>query len=383
MSALPRLAVIATVYYPVSHADVIVSRWTTRRPSDEDWGWPGPQSQIVSVYIQQFPANDVGREVCRKHQIPLYDTVAKALCCGGDTLAVDGVILIGEHGDYPSNELGQKMYPRAELFNEIVAVFKAKGRCVPVFNDKGYSWNPDWARQMVQTAQDMGFLLSGGSSLPGSSLRGELNPWLPGRPLREAVALYWAGNESYGYHSLELAQSLVEHRAGGESGVRSITAYDKTRFMQAYERGAWSHDLMRDALTVCQGAREGDWRQHIKTSTSDGGAAFTMEYADGLRVTHVNLDGAVRGWAVAGQDADGRRWARAARSAGAPVHYAHFATFCKRIETELTTGKSHVHPMRPLLTTLCTSSMMRAFATPGVAVPTPELAIRYTPATQG
>ena len=42
--------------------------------------------------------------------------IAEALRCGGDKLAVDAVLIIGEHGDYPRNEIGQKQYPRYEFF---------------------------------------------------------------------------------------------------------------------------------------------------------------------------------------------------------------------------------------------------------------------------
>lgn len=40
-----------------------------------------------------------------------YKSIAEALCLGGDKLAVDGVLLIGEHGTYPKNEAGMTLYP--------------------------------------------------------------------------------------------------------------------------------------------------------------------------------------------------------------------------------------------------------------------------------
>ena len=41
----------------------------------------------------------------------VYPTIAEALRCGGTKLAVDGVLIIGEHGDYPRNDKGQILYP--------------------------------------------------------------------------------------------------------------------------------------------------------------------------------------------------------------------------------------------------------------------------------
>ena len=54
-----KIGVVATIYYPASHADVIVSRWLEPRPEDREWGWDTPQSRIASLYVAQFPAQDV------------------------------------------------------------------------------------------------------------------------------------------------------------------------------------------------------------------------------------------------------------------------------------------------------------------------------------
>jgi hypothetical protein len=63
-------------------------------------------------------------------------------------LAVDGVVVVGEHGDYPRNEKGQTEYPRYRFFEEIVKVFHTSNRSVPVSNEKHLSWNWTWAKQM-------------------------------------------------------------------------------------------------------------------------------------------------------------------------------------------------------------------------------------------
>ena len=64
----------------------------------------------------------------------------EALRRRGRRLAVDAVLLVGEHGDYPTNERGQKLYPRYELFERIVDVMrKQRAVAVPVFCDKHLS----------------------------------------------------------------------------------------------------------------------------------------------------------------------------------------------------------------------------------------------------
>ena len=67
--------------------------------------------------------------------------MADALTLGTGKLAVDGVLLIGEHGNYPRNDSGQILYPRYELMEQIVSVFRKTGRSVPVFNDKHLSYS--------------------------------------------------------------------------------------------------------------------------------------------------------------------------------------------------------------------------------------------------
>jgi hypothetical protein len=160
--ARPKLAAICTTYFKYSHDQHIVDRFL------EGYGWNGthhhPAMDLVSIYIDQIGASDVSRS--RLQQFPamkLYPSIAEALTLGGQTLAVDGVVLIGEHGRYPRNEKGQTLYPRYEFFNQIVKVFKDSGRSVPVFNDKHLSWNWEWAREMYDTSRRMGFPLMAGS----------------------------------------------------------------------------------------------------------------------------------------------------------------------------------------------------------------------------
>jgi len=121
---------------------------------------------VVSAYVDQTPDNDLSRKRAAEFGFTIYPTVAEALRCGGGKLAVDAVLLIGEHGNYPVNEIGQKQYPRYELFSKITEVFRQDGRTTPVFNDKHLSWKWEWAKEMVDTARSLGFPFLAGSSLP-------------------------------------------------------------------------------------------------------------------------------------------------------------------------------------------------------------------------
>ena len=135
--AKKRVATIITEYRLNSHADVIAGRLIG------GYEYEGkrrePAVQVVSMYTDQVPKNDLSRGLAAKHDVKIYPTVRDTLTLGGSNLAVDAVVLIGEHGNYPDNEKGQKLYPRYRLYRQIVEVFRASGRSVPVYCDKHFS----------------------------------------------------------------------------------------------------------------------------------------------------------------------------------------------------------------------------------------------------
>lgn len=159
--------------------------------------------------------------MARQFQIPTYPSIAKALCLGGDKLAVDAVLLIGEHGDYPTNEKGQVQYPRKQFFDQTVAVFRASNRVAPIFCDKHLSYRWDWAKAMVDTAKQMQFPLMAGSSVPLAERRPPFELPADAR-IVEAVSIHGGGVESYDFHALEVLESLVEGRRGGETGAKQV-----------------------------------------------------------------------------------------------------------------------------------------------------------------
>jgi hypothetical protein len=378
------------VYYPLSHSDVIVSRWLEPRPTDRAFGWPAPGhdrpcTEIASAYIAQFPENDIGRETLKRHGVPLFSTVREALTLDGESLAVDGVLLIGEHGDYPRNEWSQKMYPRRELFDEIVEVFRAGGRGVPVFCDKHLSYDAASAQHMVRAARDLGFPLMAGSSLP---VGGYLDPWLmpEGAALCEGIGLFYGDLEAYGYHSIEFLQSLVARRAGDEAGIQSVTAYFGESFWEAEKAGAWSPDLLEAALRLARSCRPGNYRDNLTgpaTPQPFGGqwpAAFCFEHADGLRTAHLLLNGHIEDFAAAVREKSGAIHSvcsQCGMNNAENNYFAHFAMLNAQIEEFMLTGKSPYPVEHYLLSTLAIAAAIQALAQPGKTVATPDLALPY------
>src|SRR5204863_5035808 len=167
-----------------------------------------PAAEIAAVYVEQKKANDLSERLSKKHGFRSCAGIAEALTLGTGKLAVDGVLLIGEHGDYPYNDKGQKLYPRYELFQKVVEVFRRSGRAVPVFCDKHLSYDRRKAREMFDTARKLAVPLYAGSSLPVTWRRPELE--LPlGARITEALVASRGELEIFGIHALEALQCMV------------------------------------------------------------------------------------------------------------------------------------------------------------------------------
>ena len=109
-----RLAIITTVWRYLSHAQHMGDRFLVGYPWEGKWHRPA--IDVVALYVDQKPKDDQSTERARDFGFKVYPTIPEALRCGGEKLAVDGVLIIGEHGDYPRNEKGQILYPRYEFF---------------------------------------------------------------------------------------------------------------------------------------------------------------------------------------------------------------------------------------------------------------------------
>ena len=269
-----RIAAIITEYWSGSHADVLIGKYLE--------GWlqdgksPAPRSKIVSMYTEHLPDNDMSRPMAAKYGVPVYRTIHEALTLGGDDLAVDGVLLIGEHGDYPMNDKAQTLYPRFKMFLEITDTYRRTGRTAPIFNDKHLSYSWIKAKRMVEISEQMGFPMMAGSSVPIAHRRPAIDfPW--GEKATKAVAISYSGLDIYGFHLLESLQCMVERRQGGETGVRAIQCLERNAVWKFLDDTPWARRLFDKALTHSETLKPGDMRQNVKEP-----AVFLVEYNDGL-----------------------------------------------------------------------------------------------------
>ena len=118
-----KVAAIVTEYRKWSHADVILGKILDGYPDGKK---PGLEL-VVAVHRSGAEERHEPRpgQEARLHDLRHH---RRRLTLGGKTLAVDGVLSIGEHGNYPNNEKGQKLYPRRRFFEEICKVFEATGK---------------------------------------------------------------------------------------------------------------------------------------------------------------------------------------------------------------------------------------------------------------
>jgi hypothetical protein len=346
MTQRPKIAAIITEYRPNSHADVIVTKFLKGFPTDE--GLIPPRVEIASMYVDQFPENDLSRKYAAEYEVPIYPSIVKALTLGGEKLAVDGVLLIGEHGDYAWNEKEQHLYPRKYFMEQICGVLATSGRAVPVFNDKHLAYNWPDARWMYDRAAQLGAPFMAGSSLPLAWR----NPWLEHpleTPIQEAVAIGYSGLDVYGFHTLETLQCMVERRAGGETGVAAVTCLEGEAVWRAAQEGLWSRELAEAACARIEDKPAGSMEEHCPQP-----ALFLVEYRDGLRGAILMLNGYVTDMAYAARVGDEIQATEFYLQRG--FSHAHFSYLSLNIEEMFVTGR----PTYPVERTLLTTGVLEA-----------------------
>jgi len=382
----PKLAAVTTTFFKYSHTQHIVDRFL------EGYGWSGtfhhPPMDLVALYVDQIGPRDLSRDRARRFPaMKMYPTIAEALTLGGSKLAVDGIVVVGEHGDYPRNEMRQTKYPRYEFFQEIFKVFRASGRAVPVFNDKHLSWKWDWAKEIYDTSHELGFPLMAGSSLP-VTWRTPSVEMPAGAHCEEALCVCYGGVDSYDFHGLETIQCMVERRPGGETGVKRMKAYRGEDFWKACKEGVWPRDLMNAALCrshTLTPAREGfndvfpsfeDMQRLVKDPV-----AYRYEHVDGLKSTMLLLSGLVKDFNFAARLRSGIFSTQMYLPIpdGRTTLASFFSPLVNGMEQMFLTGKPTYPVERTLLTTGLTEAGVTSLYRKGAEVETPYLGIKYQP----
>lgn len=379
------LGVITTVYRPMSHSFHIAGRFIHGYP--KNGAFHVPSFAVRGISVEQAPENDLSRDLAREMGFRWSRHPAEALM-DGDKLAVDGVLLIGEHGNYPRNDKGQILYPRHELFQQIVELFRKSGRSVPVFCDKHLSYSWQKAKQMYDWSRELKFPLMAGSSLPVTWRRPELELPLHS-PMEEALVAAYGPIEVYGFHALETLQCMVERRKGGETGVKAVTCLTGRDVWKAGDAGLWSWDLLEAALGRSESVCPGDVRRNVGSYAVQGmpqtpATAFLVEYRDGFRAAVLLLNGHIQDFVFAAKIKGEAKPASCLFHLPPPPGAKYFDALVMNIEKMLETGRSPYPVERTLLTGGILDFALTSHQKRGERVETPELDVRYTaPAESG
>jgi hypothetical protein len=370
------------VYRYLSHAQHLVDRFLVGYP--RDGAWHRPDMKVVSLYVDQKPEGDQSTARAKEFGFEVYPTIAETLRCGGSRLAVDAVMVVGEHGQYSRNEKGQVLYPRYEFVKQCVDVFEKDGAAVPVYNDKHLSYSFDKARWMVEASRRLKFPMLAGSSLPVTWRLPDIE--LPlNCEIESALVVGNGGADVMDFHGLEALQCMVERRKGGETGVATVQMLEGDAVWKAGEEGRYSKDLLVSALSrsdTPQGQTIADGRTQDLVAKGElprlvkNPAAYFIEYRDGLHATLLMLNGAVKDFTFA------------ARVRGTGVQSTQFflspepnvtysACLVRKIEELFETGNAPYPVDRTLLVSGVLESCLTSRFEGQKRLQTPHLDVRY------
>jgi hypothetical protein len=238
----PRIACLVSYWgLPTSHAD-----WIVNKLLDGYW-WQGAHTpsrvDVVSVYVHQFDTSLLAQKVCKAKNIPIYKTVGEAVTLGGSDLAVDGVVIVCEHGNYPFDLQGHWLLPRWWIYSQVIRVFERSKRSVPVFNDKHFSYNWGDAKWIFDKSRELNFALSGGSSIPTFYRKPEIY-MAPDTPIKNSIVVGEAPDEGGIFHCIDTLQAFHDRRKGGETGVKSVQSIRGPEAWKWVEANAWANNLL-------------------------------------------------------------------------------------------------------------------------------------------
>jgi hypothetical protein len=365
----PKLvAGVVTAYAKNLHADVLLGKILEGWKQD---GGPGPALKLASMYVDQFPDQDMARAMSKKYGVPIFDSIEGALTLGGDRIPIDGVISIGEHGDYPWNEKQQHLYPRRRFFEAITNAFAKYKRVVPVFNDKhlGPTWED--AKWMYDRSVEMKVPFMAGSSMTVGYRAPEIQvPF--GKEMEAAVGIGYSGLDIYGSHALEFYQCHVERRANAETGVKWVECLSGERMWRELDEGRISRELFEKALSVID-HDSGDAKKDREA------ALFRFQYADGFQGNVIMLPSYARGTSIAVQLKGSTQPMAERFDERTEPRYPHFAFLLKAIERMIHTGRPTYPVERTLLTSGILDRALTSLAQNQQRLMTPELQIAYLP----
>jgi hypothetical protein len=382
-----KLAVITTEWRYHSHAWHMAERFLVGYPINGRWHRPA--FDVVSAYVDQFPEKDLARKRSSEFGFKIYPSIAETLRCGSDKMAVDAVLIIGEHGDYPKSEFEQTKYPRYEFFKQVTDVYRKDGKTAPVFNDKHLSWKWEWAKEMVDVSRELNFAFCAGSSLPVTWRMPAIE--MPfGQEVEELMSVAIGGIDSYDFHALEVIQCMAERRRGGETGVASMQALRGEAVWKAmetgsWEKGGWNPRLFEACLTRSHTlAQPESFSDRFPTSAQirewvKDPIAYRFDYKDGTKATMLLMNGLVGDFTFSAKLKNQDEPLSTLFHLPPNPNVVYSAALMSKAEETFVNHKSPYPIERTLLTSGLVESAVRSLGTGQKRLPTPHLEIHYQP----
>lgn len=361
-----QVAAISTVYRHNSHAEMMIGRLLGEFPHYT------PSIKVASLYLDQIPDNDAGVDAAGRHGVAVCETIRETIQHAVTHGGLDGVIIIGEHGNYSVDAMGRKRYPRKRLLEETLLALDELGVRVPIFSDKFLSWCVDESVWMYEQLKGRDIPFFGGSSIPHTAVRPEFDRQLL-KGAREWLIVSFSNElEAYGYHALEVLQSLAERRDGGETGISSVSSLSGEAAWEALARREWPEDMLLQTLERSGIAVE----PHPKNSEKqERTTVIVVEYRDGCKGYVVQRKEWTDRWSFSFRDATGEIVSAVCLSDNERP-FGHFDTLTGLIERFIITRAEPVSPERILITSCLINRVMESLYK-GVRVMTPELLVQY------
>jgi hypothetical protein len=211
------------------------------------------------------------------------------------------------------------------------------------------------ARRCQAAAQERGVALSAGTYLPATWRLPAVDVAAKSALRRALVVVVGEESEAFAL-GVEALAAFVERRAGGEAGVVKIERLDGRHVWKALDDGGWTSSLLAAAVSrsdsIC-----GDPERDGRTQDAVGlgllqqlvpePRAWFLEHADGLRSAVVLLNGALRDFHFAVEDAAGAV-VSAQLYRGLRPNEEHYSRLARLVEEFVLSGEPPHPPGRDL-----------------------------------
>ena len=191
-----KAAAVVTVYRYNSHADVLVGRLLSGYSVNAKWA--PSHTDVVSLHAEQVTSVDMQPRPGRAERLSNLSVHSGHVDLGRQVARRRWRCVYRRAWGLSDQRRSPDLYPRFELFSQIMDVYEQSGRSVPTFFDKHLSYSWDKADAIYRRAKKIGFPFMAGSSIPLTIRRPALDPPLE-TPITEAVTIGYGPRTPTGF----------------------------------------------------------------------------------------------------------------------------------------------------------------------------------------